>query len=227
MSACLTSRKRNGDDIDRICGRRQCGESSDGWEYALRHKGVSYLHLDWVTRQQLDQMDFKKNIMINRFFKKVRDAEVEGNGDIMFVDSENYLVDIILDCVDAVIEVNPDLYITGWRMLPPESVLPEGAEIYNLPRPWRERLGVPDTTPKAMKQESALNDLAGENPYMCFEKDISQYYPKDESHPTSTADGSVFRYERVFLVKWMGLGIAEATWERACDIGVSRGVRSS
>ena len=227
MSACLTSRKRNGDDIDRICGRRQCGESSDGWEYALRHKGVSYLHLDWVTRQQLDQMDFKKNIMINRFFKKVRDAEVEGNGDIMFVDSENYLVDIILDCVDAVIEVNPDLYITGWRMLPPESVLPEGAEIYNLPRPWRERLGVPDTTPKAMKQESALNDLAGENPYMCFEKDISQYYPKDESHPTPTADGSVFRYERVFLVKWMGLGIAEATWERACDIGVSRGVRSS
>ena len=31
-------------------------------------------------------------------------------------------------------------------------------------------------------------------------------------------NGSVFCYERVYFVKWGGLGIAEATWERACDL---------
>lgn len=180
---------------------------------------MSYLHLEWVTRQQLDQLDFKRGIMVNRFFKKIQSVEKEGEGDVMFVDSENYLVDLILDCVDAVIEINKDLYITGWRMLRPDSILAEGTVIYNLPKPWRERLGK-HPKHKAVKKESALDELAGDNPYLCFNKDISMYIPKDEEHPTPTPEGSIFRYERVFLVKWMGLGIAEATWERACDFNV-------
>ena len=181
------------------------------------------MHLEWVKRQQLDQIDTKKNNVLNRFFKKIREAEVDNNDEIMFVESENYIVDIILDCVDAIIEVNPESYITGWRMLSPDSPLFKGIEIYNMPRPWRERLGVPQTSPKVMKKGSVLNDLAGENPYMSFKKNISKYYPKNESSPTVTPEGSLFCYERVYLVKWGGLGIAEATWERACDIGVMNG----
>ena len=134
----------------------------------------------------------------------------------LLFDPENTTVDIILDCVDAIIEINKDRFVTGWRLLWPFEELDPRKKIYNLPLAWTQRLG--KDIAKASESSSPMAHLAGENPYLHLKKDISQFYPDDENEIVPDENGSVFRYERVYFVKWGGLGIAEATWERACDL---------
>ena len=63
-----------------------------------------------------------------------------------------------------------------------------------------------------------MSELAGENPYIHLKKNISSFYPEDESVIIPTKEGSVYYYERIYLVKWVDMSISEATWERSCDI---------
>lgn len=175
--------------------------------------------MEWVTRQQLDKFVFKKNIITNRFFKKIQETDEDPNSEIMTIPSEYLMVDSIIDCADAIIVVNPRLYLAGWKMLSLEEELPKGTKIYDLPPTWRERLG------EAEEMEpisgSTLNELAGENPFLHLHKDISQYYPKNNSKVVPNEIGSVYRYERIYLVKWTDLSISESTWERSCDLNVA------
>ena len=208
------------EDIDRICGRRPNPNSSDGFDYALKHKGISYLHLEWVTRQQLDLFNFKKNVVINRFLKRLQESDEDPNTEILLVPSENFLVDSVIDCADAIIEINPALYLTGWRLLGPEEEIPRAVKIQNLPPTWRQRLGEPEE--KEPIRGNMLDELAGENPFLHLYKDISRFYPPKSAKGQAEPDirGSVYQYERIYFVKWMDLSLSEATWERACDINV-------
>lgn len=215
----LFSNYRSGDNIDKLCGRRPSSESADGYEYALHYKGLSYLHLEWVTRQKLEQIEFKGPGTFSRFMKKIENCDQDPDSEIMFVNNEYYVVDSILDCVDAIIEVNPDLYIPGWRMLSMDEELPPKTKIYNLPQTWRERLGKTNPSKSSMeKVKRKSEDLSGKNPYSEFYKSISRFIPEDETSQVPDANGSIFLYERVYLVKWTDMSISEATWERGCDI---------
>lgn len=208
---------RSGDSIDRICGRRPCSTSSDGFEYGLHHKGISYLHLEWVTKDELDLIEFKSP-MYARFLKKVENSGEDPNKEILFISKENQTVESILDCVDAIIEINPKLYFTGWRMLSMDEVIPDGTKIYNLPQPWRERLVLKKKDNDKPDEDSIIN------PYLSFKKSIKKYIPNDETKQIPTESGSIFMYEKLYLVKWMEMSFGEATWERFCDINVQEKV---
>ena len=226
---------RSSANIDRICGRRPCAESSDGFEYAVRYKGISYIHLVWIKKEELDQIDFKSTSIISRFQKKLSEYEEDANSEILLFSKDYYLVDLVLDCADAIIEINSERYISGWRMLSRNEELPQDCKIYNLPKPWRERLqedplseikqskktkSIEKKPPRGKRQVPVKNsgsDLSGVNPFIHFNKSIEYLLPEDESNPIPNAVGSIFRYERIYLVKWVGLSIAEATWERSCD----------
>lgn len=210
---------RSADTIDKLCGRRPCPESSDGFEYALHHKGLSYLHLDWVTKDELDLIDFKSNSISSRFFKKLQTCDQDPNSEILFVNDENFKCDAVLDCIDAVLEINENSFLPGWRMLGRNEPIPKDIKIANLPKTWRERLPEEDKeTTKAERSRPSHNDLAGLNPWIDFRKDISSYYATDKNPCRPNHEGSIYAYERLYLVKWMGLSISEATWERECDI---------
>lgn len=202
--------------IDRVCGRRRSLESIDGWEYGLKHKGVSYLHIEWISRQQLDELELRKNVVINRFLKRLSELPDDGPKETLLINPEFLHVDCIIDCVDAIIEVNHDLYLTGWRLLNPSEELDKQRKIYHLPQSWRKRLGSEDV--KRTDDTDMMSELAGENPYLHLKKNISSFYPADESIVVPDSEGSVYYYERIYLVKWMDMSISEATWERACDI---------
>ena len=159
-------------------------------------------------------MEIRKNVVLNRAFKKL--TEYPEDQDVLLVDHEFTCVDSVIDCVDAILEVNADSYLTGWRLLMPQEELPKGLKIYNLPQSWKKRLGADDD--KKPDDPNMMNELAGENPYLHLKKNISSFYPADESVVVPNANGSVFRYERIYLVKWQGMSISEATWERVTDI---------
>lgn len=182
----------------------------------MHHKGLSYLHLEWVTKDELDNIDFKSNVLMNRFLKKVQESEQDQNDEILFVNSENLKVDCVLDCIDAIIEINSKLYLSGWRLLSPDECIPLNTKIYNLPKPWRERLGG-DTNSSKDDSKKFVDELAGLNPYLKFDKDISHLIPENESNPIPDRDGSVYTYERIYLIKWVDMSIGDATWERFCD----------
>lgn len=189
----------------------------------MRHKGVSYLHLEWVKREELDKIEFKSTGALNRFVKKAEASGKDPDSLILFVSEESVTVDSILDCIDAVIEVNKDLYVTGWRMLSANEEIPEGIKIYNLPKPWRERLG---EKLKKKSSKKGTDDASGANPFINLDKDISRFIPADENNQVPEKNGSVYIFERVYLVKWLDLSIAEASWERLCDINASDKVES-
>lgn len=207
------------DTVDKICGRRPCTESSDGYEYSLHHKGLSYLHLEWVTKDELDRINFKSTSVVTRFFKKLQTCEQDANDVISFVDEDNLKCDVILDCMDAILELNKTAYLPGWRLLGRNESIPKGIKIANLPKTWRQRL--PNEAAEVKKGEHSKithNDLAGLNPWMNFQKDISAYYETKKNPCLTNNEGSIYAYEKLYLVKWMGLSLGEATWERECDI---------
>lgn len=173
-----------------------------------------------MTRQQLDLFNFKKNVVINRFLKRLQETDEDPNTEILLVPSENFLVDSVVDCADAIIEINPALYLTGWRLLGPEEEIPPAVKIQNLPPTWRQRLGEPEE--KEQIRGNMLDELAGENPFLHLNKDISRFYPSEGPHGVVDPDirGSLYQYERIYFVKWMDLSLSEATWERSCDINV-------
>lgn len=169
-----------------------------------------------MTRQELTDLDIKKNVIMYRNIRKLEDLPEEEQDQTLLYSPDVTKVDMVLDCLDVIIEVNESKFIPGWRVLPPYEELDPKMKIYNLPAVWTDRLGEENT--KNSKTKIRVNELTGENPYLYFKKDISIFYPKNEAHPVPNKEGSIFRYERIYLVKWIDLAIAEATWERACDI---------
>lgn len=101
-------------------------------------------------------------------------------------------------------------------MLNPTEELDKKLKIYHLPESWRKRLGSDEK--KKSDDTDMMSELAGENPYIHLKKNISSFYPEDESVIIPTKEGSVYYYERIYLVKWVDMSISEATWERSCDI---------
>ena len=245
-------------NIERICGRRKSDKSDDGYEYACKYKQISYYHLEWVTRQQLDKLKLRKTILLNRFTAKLNASEEfdpENDNEILFVEPEYYNVERILDCVNCILEINPKKFLVGWRTLSGDEELPKGQKIKGLPRPWKERLlkqtshpneeeksESPEsvafsTTPTAPSENANDEESAGtkarskltkkeeeNNLYERILQNMEQYYEDNssasEEKKKKGSGESEYVFERLFFVKWEGLSIREATWERACDIGV-------
>ena len=138
---------------------------------------------------------------------------------VSFVDEDNLKCDVILDCMDAILEINKIAFLPGWRLLGRNESIPKGIKIANLPKTWRQRL--PNEAAEVKKGEHSKithNDLAGLNPWMNFQKDISSYYETKKNPCLPNSEGSIYAYEKLYLVKWVGLSLGEATWERECDI---------